>query len=73
MGVPETKKHFLLECPWYMIPRIEMYANLFNIPNLSPINEDILLYGDKKLDDAANLLIVNQVQKFIITTHRFIL
>jgi hypothetical protein len=71
MGVPETNKHFLLECPWYMIPRIEMYAKLFDIPNLSPIDETILLYGDKSLDDAANLLIVNLVQHFIIATNRF--
>ena len=71
MAVPETAKHFLLECPWYTAPRTIMYANLINITNLPPICEDMLLYGDPQLDDHTNILIFNQVHHFINQTNRF--
>jgi hypothetical protein len=71
MGVPETAKHFLTECPWYMIHRIEMYAKLFDIPNLPTINEELLLFGDKTLTDTTNLLIFTYVHHFISKTSRF--
>jgi hypothetical protein len=71
MGVPETSKHFLTECPWYMIARVEMYSNLLNIPNLPPISEKLMLYGDKTLNDDTNILIFTHVHHFISQTSRF--
>jgi hypothetical protein len=71
MGVPETSKHFMLECPWYTAQRVQMYADLFMIPNLPPINIDMLLYGEETLDDQTNLLIFKLVHQFIQQTNRF--
>jgi hypothetical protein len=71
MGVPETYKHFFTECPWFMFPRVELYANLINIPNLPPINANMLLYGDPALGDDTNILIFTYVHKFITDTTRF--
>jgi hypothetical protein len=71
MNVPENAFHFFLECPWYIIPRVEMLNKLRNIPYLPPINEKHLLYGDTSLDDQTNTLIVNLVHHFISKTNRF--
>jgi hypothetical protein len=71
MGVPETSKHFLLECPWYTAPRVEMYGVLLNIPNLPTISNELLLYGNPELDDQTNLSIFKNVHHFIKQTKRF--
>jgi hypothetical protein len=71
MAIPETTYHFLLECPWFQLPRNQMYANLLNIQNLPPITENLLLYGDPTLDDQTNLLIFKHVHQFIQDTNRF--
>ena len=55
MAVHETAEHYFTKCPWYTAQRIELYANLIAIPNLSPISINILLYGDVTLDDQSNL------------------
>ena len=70
MGVPETSHHHLLICPWYIIPRRIMINELSLIQNIPPINAELLLYGDKSLDDQTNKLIFKLVHQFIISTNR---
>jgi hypothetical protein len=71
MEVPETAHHYLLICPLYQIPRISLYGKLLNIPNLPTINENLLLYGDIRLDDQTNLTIFKYVHHFIKQSNRF--
>ena len=71
MAVHETAEHFFTVCPLYNASRIDLYAKLFNIPNLSPISIELLLYGDPSLPDQPNQSIFNLVHHFILQTNRF--
>jgi hypothetical protein len=71
MAVNETAKHYFTLCPRYYAPRVELYANLFNIPNLPPISIRLLLHGDPSLPDHSNSLIFKLVHHFILQTNRF--
>lgn len=67
-GEIEDTKHFLLACPIYTNQRTTMLNNLSNI---TPITENILLFGNESLDSDKNETIFKHVQGFITHTQRF--
>jgi hypothetical protein len=71
LSVPETPEHYFLSCPFYILQRRDLLDKLTGIPNISPINYRLLLYGDTTLDDHSNLQIFKHVHHFITATNRF--
>ena len=70
-NIPETAEHFLLHCPWYTALRTTMLRDLQNLPNIPPISPNLLLFGDRKLDDQTNIKIFTIVHHFIQNSNRF--
>ena len=83
-GTPsETTEHYLLYCPLYAAPRIQLLYGIRDIvapgvhPNLlthldSLYLVDLLLNGNPELGNDTNLLIFSCVQRFIVQSRRFL-
>ena len=65
-GQIESNKHFLLDCPLYMIYRNKYFPNL-----PCTLTEGNLLYGDDSLSPEENSDIFKNVQSYIIDSKRF--
>ncbi len=64
----EDTAHFLLDCPLYLIQRIDLRNT---VSNIAIFNVNTLLYGDCTLDYDSNVIIMLAVQKFIQNSERF--
>ena len=73
----ETTRHFLLLCPNYNLPRINMLNNVKSILDRNNIDIDtinqvnLLLYGYRTLNYSDNHKILEQTVKFIYLSKRF--
>ena len=65
--LPETKSHFFLECPLYIVP-MRILCDFF-LRNNYKFTVHVLLYG---ISDGINSFIINQAtQEYVIATNRF--
>ena len=65
----ETVKHYLLECPLFVIERAEMLHSLQGI-NFTPSTRN-LLHGSEEYDKDVNFKAFNAIHKFIRDSRRF--
>ena len=61
----ENNKHFLLDCPLYIIQRQKMFQQLQNFIDINELNIEILLYGSNDYDYITNRNIFEIVHDFI--------
>ena len=66
----ETPHHFFFECKNYITERSDMRRDLFSNP--LPVDLNSLIYGNDKLTDAQNEILIGIVQHFIRETKRFV-
>ena len=74
LDIDETPTHFLLDCPFFIVPRNQLVHELqehFHPPRILPFSTDIFLRGSSDLSVVDNTHIVKTVQRFIIRTKRF--
>ena len=64
-GIPETSKHFLLDCPNYHQERTRTLSEFLRFPVKS------LLFGDSRRPEDENIQIFEAVHRYIILTGRF--
>ena len=64
----ENAHHFFIECPIWHDLRLELIST---ISELTPLNLNIFLYGDRNLSLEQNMTIFHSVQRFIKNTMRF--
>jgi hypothetical protein len=67
--IRENNRHFLLDCPLYIIERNEMLNNL-QILGFEPLLKN-LLYGNEIYSENTNKTAFNIIQQFIKETKRF--
>ena len=65
VSIPETSKHFLLDCPNYHLIRTRTLSEFLHLP------VKFLLSGDPRLSENENVRIFEAVHKYIIQTKRF--
>ena len=72
----ETTEHFLFKCPFYTSKRFTLAENV--VPLLPPHNfaflqndKNLYLYGNEKLSEDENRLILLETIKFIKASNRF--
>ena len=71
---PETKLHFLLECPYYIKQRVDLINWLISNPRIYEaisITEHDLLCGNPTITDRDNAELLAAVSRYIIATKRF--
>ena len=71
---PETKKHFLLECPQYQIQRNDLMNWLISKPHIYAyisITDNDLLCGNQAISDQNNAELLAAVSRYIKNTNRF--
>ncbi len=73
-NIPETTKHYLLDCNRYFIPRIEMFdivEDILSSNNLDTrISVKLLLFGNERISYNDNCKIFESVQSFIRKSNR---
>ena len=65
----ENNRHFLLECPLYLIERRQMMSDLLALN--FPVSLNSLLFGNSKLSEAKNIAAFEIIHKFLSDTGRF--
>jgi hypothetical protein len=66
----ESTYHYLFKCPKYTRQRNSLYRNLFQLPNIRP-SVDLLLLGRPDLDIDSNITVFTTVHTYISQSIRF--
>ena len=71
-NVRETRLHYFLECPQYVILRNQLFESLSWLPNNIIIDINLLLCGNENLTERENELIFDSVFEYIKKSKRFL-
>lgn len=65
----ENNKHFLIDCPLYLIERNQMFNKLMQIGFQPSLNN--ILYGNSQYTEECNIMAFSIIQEYIAATGRF--
>ena len=65
----ENNKHFLIDCPLYLIERNQMFNKLMQIGFQPSLNN--ILYGNSQYTEECNIMAFSIIQEHIAATERF--